>query len=99
MKTTIQAINSEISPTLKHFINAKLAKLEQFYDSIVDVQVYLKVDKNDTAGSNVVEIKVLVPSTTLIANEQGKSFEEATDLCIDNIKRQVKKFKEKKQLS
>jgi putative sigma-54 modulation protein len=39
-----------------------------------------------------------VPSTTLIANEQGKSFEEATDLCIDNIKRQVKKFKEKKQL-
>ncbi|MCS6904082.1 MAG: ribosome-associated translation inhibitor RaiA [Bacteroidia bacterium] len=99
MRVTIQSTNAEVSPTLKEFINNKLAKLEQFYDSIIDVQVYLKVDKNNSAGNNVVEIKVLVPSNTLIANEQGKTFEEATDLCIENIKRQVKKFKEKKQFS
>jgi ribosome-associated translation inhibitor RaiA len=36
-----------------------------------------------------------VPNQTLVASERGQSIEAATDLCVDNMSRQVKRFKEK----
>lgn len=95
MRTTLQAINTEVSPQLKEHITGKLSKLEQFYDRILDVQVYVKAENTQSTANHIIECKVLVPNNTLVATEKARSFEEATDLCVENIIRQVKKYKEK----
>ena len=56
----------------------------------------MKVAKPEAANNKVSELKVSIPSTeNLFAKKQADTFEEATDLAIDAIKKQLVKFKEK----
>lgn len=95
MNVTIQSIHFDADKKLLNFINEKVGKLNQFFDAIVDTQVYLKLDKNKQTGNKVVEIKLLVPQNTILGHERAKTFEEATDLCIEQMKSQLKKYKDK----
>jgi putative sigma-54 modulation protein len=95
MIVTIQSIHFDADVRLKDFIQSKLSKLRQYHDGIVDAQVYLKLDKNHEVGNKVVEVKMLVPSNTIVSTQQARTFEEATDLCVDQLKRQLVKTKEK----
>jgi putative sigma-54 modulation protein len=95
MNITIQSIRFDADIKLVNFIQEKLQKLPQFFDRIVDVQVYLRLDKNNENGNKVVEFKVNVPNTTLLATHQASTFEEAVDLVLDNMKRQLTKYKER----
>jgi putative sigma-54 modulation protein len=40
-------------------------------------------------------VKILIPGKELFAKKQCKSFEEATDLAVEALRKQVKKHKEK----
>ncbi len=95
MKTTIQSIHFDADKKLLEFINTKCDKLDKYFDAIIGSEVYLKLEKNKTSENKVVEIKINVPSNTLLAKEQCKTFEEAVDNCVDNLKNQLVKFKEK----
>lgn len=95
MKITIQSIRFDAAERLQVFIQEKFGKLDRIHDGIVDIQVYLKLEKNHQQGNKVVEVKVLVPSQTLVATSQKPTFEEAVDNCLDQIKRQLIKHKEK----
>ncbi len=95
MKITIQSIHFDAADRLLEFIQTKFDKLSQLYASIIDVQVFLKLEKNNEQGNKIVEVKVLVPGQTLVASSQNKTFEEAVDSCLEQIKRQVVKYKEK----
>ncbi len=97
MNVTIQSIHFDADRKLTHFISQKVNKLNTFFDPIVDAQVFLKVDKNKEAGNKVVEIKVNVPQNTLLGTQRAKSFEEATDMCVEQMKRQIKRYKERKR--
>jgi putative sigma-54 modulation protein len=95
MRTTIQSIHFDADIKLLQFIEQKLAKLPQLFNHTLAAEVFLKLEKNDAKGNKIVEIKVSVPQSTLVASERGRTFEEATDLCLDQMKAQLKKFKEK----
>lgn len=96
MKLQIQSINFDADAKLLAFIEEKCAKLSKFFDRIVDGQVFLKTEKDREKRENkVVEIKLNVPGEVLIAAERGHYFEEATDLAVDNLKRQLVRYKEK----
>jgi putative sigma-54 modulation protein len=97
MMLTIQSINFEATDRLEGFIRSKVGKISGLHDRITDTKVYLKVEKNKSKdqGNKVVEMKVLAPNVTLHASEQCRTFEEAADLCVDQIRRQLIKFKEK----
>lgn len=95
MKVTIQSIHFKADRKLTQFIEDKSDKLGQVFDNIVDVQVYLRLDKNHAIGNKVVEIKALVPQSTLVATEQAGSFEEATDKAVEQVRRQLMKYKER----
>jgi putative sigma-54 modulation protein len=94
MQTTIQALQFEADDRLKTYVSEKAAKLDQFFDHIVAKEITLKKTQDD-ANAFAVDILVRVPNQTLVASERGQSFEAATDLCVDNMSRQVKRFKEK----
>lgn len=96
MKLTIQSIHFDADQKLIDYIQEKCDKLDKFFDRIVDGKVYLKLQKDSQEGANkVVEIQINVPGEEIMASETGHKFEEATDIAVDKLKRQVRKYKEK----
>jgi len=94
MKIQIQSIHFDADKKLLDFIQKKLDKLETFYDRITDGDVYLRVE-NEEINNKSVHIKLFLPGTSVMAKEQAPSFEEATDVAIESLKRQLVKQKEK----
>ena len=96
MKLQIHSIHFAADQKLLTFIQKKCDKLETFYDRIIDGEVFLKIDKADTKKANkIVEIKLTVPGDILFSKEKYTSFEGATKLAVEALRRQLKKRKEK----
>ena len=95
MKITVQSIHFTADYKLLDFIQKKVDKLDQFFDQIINGEVYLKLENVDDEANKVSEIKLLVPGMTMFAKEQCKSFEEATDLAIESLRKQITKHKDK----
>ena len=94
MEIRIQSIHFDASEQLQAFIQKKAAKLERFYDDIQKVEVSLKVVKPETAENKEAGVKVLVPNGELYANKVC-DIEEAVDLCLEALEKQLVKYKEK----
>ncbi len=96
MEVKINSVHFNADDKLVEFVNKKVAKLDTFFDGIIKVEVTLKVDKPEAANNKVAELKVSIPATDyLFAKKQANSFEEAIDLAVDAIKKQLGKYKEK----
>ncbi len=95
MKIRVQSIHFNADKKLLEFIQKKVDKLDQFFDQIISGEVYLKLENVDNEANKISEIKLMVPGTTMFAKEQCKTFEEATDLAIESLKKQITKHKDK----
>lgn len=95
MNTQIQAIHFKADQKLKEYIVKKINKLETFYDGLIDAQVFLKVENTSVKENKIVEIKVNAKQSSFIQTEVSQSFEAATDLAVDHLKTQVKRYKGK----
>lgn len=95
MEVQVHSIHFTADQKLLDFINDKVSKLELFFDNIIACEVYLKLDKNQEKDNKITELKLLIPGKTLVAKKQCKTFEEATDLATEALRKQVKKHKEK----
>ncbi len=95
MKLRIQSINFDATATLESYITKKVSKLEKFFDEISNIEVYLKVIRPETATNKEAEIKIAAPNVDFFASKTCDTFEEAVDLTIDALERQIKKYKEK----
>lgn len=96
MDFKVNSVNFTVDQKLVDFIKGKVNKLELMYDKITASEVYLRVDKNAEKENKVAGVKLLIPGSELFAEKQCKSFEEATDLAVDALKKQVEKYKSKK---
>lgn len=95
MKLRIQSINFDATAALEAYISKKTTKLEKFFDDIIGAEVYLKVVKPESATNKEAEIKITVPNVEFFASKTCDTFEEAIDLTVDALEKQIKKFKEK----
>lgn len=95
MNTQIQAIHFKADQKLKDYINIKLEKLETFYDDIIDAQVFLKIENTSVKENKVIEIKINAKHNTFMQKETSISFEAATDIAVEALKVQVKRYKGK----
>jgi putative sigma-54 modulation protein len=95
MKIQIQSIHFDADQKLLDYIEKKCDKLDQFFDRIIDGQVYLRVEKKGEHSLKSVEIKLNVPGEQLLVKEESYVFEEAVDNSTENLKRQLKRYKEK----
>ena len=86
MEIKIQSIHFDATDKLEAFIEKKVAKLEK---------VQCKLVKPATTQNKEVSMSVAVPGTTLFVEKTSDTFEESTDLCVDSMKVQLQKFKEK----
>lgn len=94
MKLQMQSIHFDADRKLLEFIQKKLDKLETFHDRIIDGEVYLRIENEGKANKHV-HIKLYLPGTSVMAKENGSSFEEAVDLAYENLKRQLTRIKDK----
>jgi len=97
MKINMTAVHFDADQKLIAYIEKKTTKLEQFFDRIIDAQVFLKLENSGQVRDKIVELKLQVPGDTLIATEVSKTFEASTDAAIDNMKRQLNRHKERLQ--
>ncbi len=97
MKLQMHSIHFTADEKLLGFIQRKLQKLETFYDRITGGEVFLKLDKgeNSKLRDKIIEVKIKVPGGELFVKEHGQTFEEATDIALEALKSQIKKFKAK----
>ena len=95
LKIKIQSIHFDATEKLQAFIDKKVAKLEKTFEDIQKVEVQCKVVKPATAQNKQVSLTATVPGTTLFVEKISDTFEESTDLCVDSMKVQLQKYKEK----
>ncbi len=92
MEVKIQAIHFDIADRLVEFINKKAQRLTRRYDAITDIDVTLKVVKPETAMNKEAVIKAVAPQIEdIVATKTADSFEEAVDLALEAIERQLEK--------
>ncbi|MCY7349650.1 MAG: ribosome-associated translation inhibitor RaiA [Cytophagaceae bacterium] len=97
MKLQVHSIHFDADQKLLAFIQVKLNKLDQFYDRIISGEVFLRLTKGESSKVLIkqIDIKINVPGGNLFVKEEGRSFEEATDLAVEALKSQLRRFKDK----
>ena len=95
MEIKIQAIKFDATDKLQAFVDKKVSKLEKTFEDIKSAEVQLKEVKPATAMNKETSLSVNVPGTTLFVEKTCDTFEEGIDQCVDAMKVQLTKFKEK----
>jgi len=93
MDIRITSVKFDADKKLIDFINNKVTKLGRFFDAIIAVDITLSLlpDHQNKKASMRAEI----PGNDIIVERNCESFEEAVSLCVDILKEQLIKTKEK----
>lgn len=98
MNISIKAIRFDATEKLEEYITKKLEKIAKAAGE-ANVEVVLKVVKPQAAMNKEVEISLPVNGKSLRASKVADTFEEAVLDCIDSIKVQIEKSKERHSAS
>ena len=97
MDIKIQALHFDASEKLEAYIIKKVSKLEKHTEGENAVDVQLKVVKPQTAMNKEAVITMPALGTTIRADKVCDTFEEAIDKCVDVMKVQIQRLKEKRR--
>ena len=95
MKINLQSVHFDADRKLIDFVDSKIGKLSSVYDTILETEVTLKLDKASNNENKIAEIRLHVSGNDLFAKRQCKSFEEAVDQCAEALRNQLAKHKDK----
>jgi ribosomal subunit interface protein len=93
MEIRVQSVKFDADKKLVDFITKKVNKLDRFFDGIIAAEVSLTLTPD--YDNKKVSIRLEVPGNDLIVERNGKKFEAAINQCVDALKIQIKKMKEK----
>lgn len=95
MNISINSVKFKADPKLEKFVNDKVTKLDRLVDNATKCEVFLKVDKPESDNNKIAEISLTLPGQTLFNSKQANTFEEAVSDCVDTMKVQIDKYKER----
>ena len=96
MRVQTEAIHFSADVKLLETIDAKIQKLEHFFDRIIEARVILKLENSGQVRDKITEIKLQLPNGVIFIKETSRTFEAALDKAIVTLKRQLVKYKERK---
>ena len=96
MELRIQSVNFEASDQLKAFAEKKVSKLVRFSDDIIQSEMIMKVVKPDAPNNKEVSVKLNIKHGESFASKTAGTVEEAIDLCVEALEKQIIRSKEKK---
>jgi putative sigma-54 modulation protein len=96
MNVNIQTVHFDADGKLMKHVSTKLKKLNTFHDSIIKVDVFLKLDNVvHNIKDKIAEIRVHVPRKRFFVKASSKSFEESFDNALESLVTQIKRKKQK----
>lgn len=95
MKTTFTARHFSSSPKLQEYCMQSITKMDQFFDNIISCDIVLEPTKDHDNPAKA-ELNIRVPKETLVVSESAPSYEQAIDNAVDNLVRQIRKYKSKR---
>ena len=98
MNVNFQSVNYTADTKLVEFTQKRVEKITQFYDNIVDVFVYTKLENSSNKINKFAELKIGIPGDDVIVKKTAKSFEQAINQAADSAERVLKRRKEKQRL-
>jgi putative sigma-54 modulation protein len=81
----------EITPAIREYVTAKLARINRHFDHVIDVNVIMTVEKLDQK----IEANVHVAGKEIHVQANDADMYAAIDGLIDKLDRQVLKHKER----
>ena len=89
--------NIDVTDAMRSYAEEKLEKLNRFSDHIVDAKVVMSyaTDGNPALPAKV-EVQLNLPNGVVRAEENGPDTYAATDMVVEKLERQLKRFKERK---
>jgi putative sigma-54 modulation protein len=89
--------NVEVTDAMRTYAEEKLEKLGRFSEHIVDAKVVMSyaADGNPALPAKV-EVQLNLPHGIVRAEESGQDTYAATDMVVEKLERQLKRFKERK---
>jgi putative sigma-54 modulation protein len=94
MEVKIQSVKFDASKQLIEFVEKKMSRLERFEGNSTGVDVTLKLDKDDEKGNKLALVTLHIPGGDIVSEQRARTFEEAVDLALDAVKRQIEKRKD-----
>lgn len=95
MNTRFTARHFNASERLQEHAVTAVEKLQKFYDGILDCDIILQPHP-DPVNSQRAELNIKVAKELLTATENAPTYEQALSNAIDNMKRQLKRYKSKR---
>lgn len=96
MNINIQTVHFAADTKLVDYVSKKMEKINTFHDSIIKVDIFLKLDNVvHTIKDKVAEISVHVPKHQFFVKCSSKSFEESFDNAFESLVTQIKRKKDK----
>ena len=96
MKTNIQAVNFEMAERLEQHIAKKTRRYEKLLNNpsaIMDIK--MTVVKPETNLNKHAQIRITGTGPEMFAEKTCDTFEEAIDLSLEALDRQIEKLKDK----
>lgn len=96
MDLRIQSVNFDASDQLKKFAEKKTRKLVKYTDDIIQSEMTMRLLRPEGPKNREVSMKLSIRSGETFASKVADTFEEAVDLCVDALEKQLIRTKEKK---
>lgn len=97
MNTYFTARHFTAREDLKDYAHAAAEKLSKYYDGIIDCTIVLDYEQNDISKGHhmkIAELQLNVFNQHMKARETHEHFEVAIDNCVDDLIKQLKRYKE-----
>ncbi len=92
MNLSISGHHVSVTPAIRSYVTTKLERITRHFDHVIDVNVFLTVDKLDQKA----EINLHVRGKDLFAEAVDGDLYAAIDALVDKLDRQVIKYKSKR---
>ena len=99
MKINIQSVHFSMKSNLKKYIDKRLSKLSLYYNRIISIDLYLKLDNLSSQTNKFVELRVNIPGEDVAVGKKRESFEKSLDMATSTAERMLKRRKGKAQIS
>ena len=93
MQVNLSGHHVEITDSMRHYVNEKVAKLDRHFDKAIDIHIVLTVEKL----RHKAEATLHVSGGNLHADDVQEDMYAAIDGLVDKLDRQGKKHKEKQK--
>jgi ribosome hibernation promoting factor len=91
MNLTLTGHHVEITPAMRDYVTAKLARITRHFDNVIDVNVILSVEKLRQKA----EANVHVRGKDIFVETDGANMYASIDNLVDKLDRQILRHKEK----